>query len=262
MTFPVRRSLLLAACLAVPAGLPAQVDPIAAGIAANGLHDFMAARSHFETALRHDAHSYEASWRLALVLIDIAKQTPDRLKSPARDSLYLAAEIYAHRAVAAKPDGAEGHFALANAVGRGALSKGTKERIRRASVVRNEAMRTIEIDPHHDGAWHILGRWNAEVMRLSAIEKFFARTFLGAAVFSAASWDEAERDLRLAVLYGPNRIVHRFDLAEILVSRKEWTAAKQELDAVLALPTTDVSDTSYKRQARDRMPKILEKLRK
>lgn len=262
MSVHARRSWLLAVCLVVPAGLGAQVEPIAAGIRAADLHDFAAARAHFATALRHDPNSYEANWRLALTLIDLAKQIPDRLKSPARDSLYVEAETYAHRAVAAKANGAEGHFTLANAVGRGALSKGAKERVRRATIVRSEALRAIEIDPHHDGAWHILGRWNAEVMRLSPIQKFFAKTFLGASVFSAASWDEAERDLRLAVLYAPTKIVHRFDLAEILASRAEWGAAKQELDAVAALPNMDVSDTSYKRQARDRMPKIMEKLRK
>jgi regulator of microtubule dynamics protein 3 len=254
------RSLILAACLAVPVRLASQVNQIASGIHAYDLHDFATARKDFEAVLHQNPRSYEANWRLALVLIDIAKQTPDRLKSPARDSLYVEAESYAHRAVAAKPDGPEGHFTLANAVARGALSKGTKERIRRASVIRNEALRVIELDPHHDGAWHILGRWNAEIMRLPAIDRFVAKTFLGASVFSAASWDEAERDLRLAVQYAPNIIVHRLDLADVLISRQEWQAAKQQLEAVATLPIMDVSDTSYKRQARERLPKVLEKL--
>lgn len=258
----VRSLFLLTLSCAVVAPLSAQVDQLAAGIHAADLHDYGAARTHFDAVLRHDPHAYEASWRMALALIDLAKQTPDRLKSPARDSLYVEAESYAYRAVAAKPDGAEGHFAVSNAVGRGVLSKGNKEKVRRAKIVRTEAMRAIELDPRHDGAWHILGRWNAEIMRLPALEKFFAKTFLGASVFGAASWDEAERDLRLAVLYAPTKIVHRFDLAEILVSRKEWAAARQELDAVAVLPNVDVSDTSYKRQARELMPKVLENLKR
>jgi tetratricopeptide (TPR) repeat protein len=258
---PLHRSMLCLACLVGPARLVAQVDHVAAGIHANELHEFGAARAHFDAILQHEPRNYEANWRLALVLIELAKQTPDRLKSPARDSLYAEAETYAHRAVLAEPEGAEGHFALANAVGRGALSKGTKERIRRAAIIRTEALRTIELDPHHDGAWHILGRWNAEIMRLPVVEKFVAKNFLGAGVFGMASWEEAERDLRLAVEYAPTRIVHRLDLADVLISRREWAAAKQQLDAVAALPSTDVSDTSYKRQARERMPRVLEKLR-
>jgi tetratricopeptide (TPR) repeat protein len=254
--------VLAAGSFAVPAGLAAQADQIAAGVHAADLHDFLAASSHFEAALRRDPASYEANWRLALVLIDVAKQTPDRLKSAARDSLYLQAESYARHAVAAKPDGADGHFAVANAIGRGSLSMSARAKVRRATEVRAEALRAIELDPHHDGAWHILGRWNAEVERLPALERFFARTFLGGAVFGTASWDEAERDLRLAVQYAPTRIVHRFDLAEILVSRKEWAAARQQLEVVASLPSVDVSDTSYKRQARELMPKVIEKLGK
>jgi tetratricopeptide (TPR) repeat protein len=255
--------LFLAACGTVaPVPLVAQGEQIAAGIHASDVHDFAAARGHLEAALRIDPRSYEASWRLALVLIDIAKQTPDRIKSPARDTLYREAESYARRAIAEKPDDAEGHFALANAIGRASLSMGPKERVRRATEIRAEALRAIEYDPHHDGAWHILGRWNAEVMRMPATERFFARTFLGGAVFSTASWDEAERDLRLAVQYAPTRIVHRFDLAEIMVSRGEWASAKQELDVVFALPNVDVSDTSYRRQAHELMPKVMEKLKK
>ena len=259
----VRLALLFVAwCSVVPAPLTAQGDQLAAGIQAAGANDFAAARAHFDAVLRHDPESYEANWRLALVLIDVAKQTPDRLRSPVRDSIYQQAERYARRAVAAKPDGAEGHFALANAIGRSTLSMSARERVRRGNEVRAEALRTLELDPHHDGAWHILGRWNAEVERLPAVERLFARAFLGAAVFSTASWDEAERDLRLAVEYAPTKIVHRFDLAEIMYWRQEWAAAKQELDFLAALPNVDVSDTSYQRQARELMTKVLEKLRK
>jgi Tfp pilus assembly protein PilF len=248
---PVTRFLLIVVLcgLAAPRRAAAQAGEIAAGIEAGNAHDLAAARRHFETALRQDPGSYEANWQLALVLIDIAKQIPDHATSPTRDSLYVHAETYARRAVAANGDGAEGHFALANAIGRSVLSMSPRERVKRATEVRAEALRTIELDPRHDGAWHILGRWNAEVERLSSLQRFFAREFLGAAVFNTASWDEAERDLRLAVKYAPTRIVHRLDLAEVLISRKKWVEAKEQLDAIAALPSTDISDPSYKRQA-------------
>ena len=60
---------------------------------------------------------------------------------------------------------------------------GKKERIRRAKIIRSEALRTLALDPSHDGAYHVLGRWNAEIMRLSGLSRFFAKHFLGARVF-------------------------------------------------------------------------------
>jgi tetratricopeptide (TPR) repeat protein len=257
----MRLSFLFAAGSALlPVRLAAQGDELAAGVQAADAHDLAAARRHFEVVLRRDPASYEANWRLALLLIDIAKQIPDNLPSTARDSLYLHAESYARRAVAAKGDGVEGHFALANAIGRATLSMGSRERVKRATEVRAEALRTLELDPRHDGAWHILGRWNAEVERLSALQRFFAKAFLGASVFNSASWDEAERDLRLAVQYAPARIVHRLDLAEVLISRRKWADAQQQLEAIAALPSADVADPSYKRQARALEFTIREKL--
>jgi hypothetical protein len=233
----------------MPRCLPPQAGDLATGIRATDLHQLETAREHFDQVLTRDPISYDANWRLPLVRIDHAK-------NPHRNSLYALAESYAHRAVAADPTRAEGHFVLANAVGHASLSRGPKERIRRALLVRNEALRAFAIDPAQNCAWHILGRWNAEVERLPALEKFFARTFLGAAVFGSASWAEAARGLRLAVHYAPTVIVHRLDLAGVLVWRKEWSPARQQLDLLATLPVVDNSDTSYQRQGRELMAKV------
>jgi hypothetical protein len=81
-------------------------------------------------------------------------------------------------------------------------------------------------------------------------------------VLSSASWDEAEKDLRLAVQFAPTTIVHRFDLAEILVWRQKWADAKVQLDEVALLPVVDISDPSYKEQARALELKVMEKLKR
>ncbi|HEY4321110.1 MAG TPA: hypothetical protein VGM77_08000 [Gemmatimonadales bacterium] len=250
-------------CVAVlPAAAAAQAEQIASGVHAVAAHDLAGARRDFEAALHRDPNSYEANWRMSLLLIDVAKQVPDHIKSPTRDSLYQLAESYARRAVAVRGDDTEGHFALANAIGRSLLSMSAREKVRRATEVHTEALRAVELDPRNDGAWHILGRWNAEVERLSAFERLVARTFLGGKALAGASWDEAERDLRIAVELAPARIVHRLDLAEILVSRQKWAAAKQQLDEAETLPPVDISDPMYKQQARALEVKVLEKLHK
>jgi tetratricopeptide (TPR) repeat protein len=236
--------------LAVPP-LDAQsvADHVALGVAAMQVHDLHTALAHYEAALALDSTAYEANWRAALALLDEGEQIPDSVKSPERDSLYARAENLARRAVAADSTRAEGHFALAAAVGRASLTLGSKERIRRARIIRDEALRTLEIDPHHDGAYHILGRWNAEIMRLSGLSRFFAKNLLGAGIFKKASWEEAVSDMERAVALDPGRLYHRLELAEIYVDRKRYDDARSELTQLAALPDREIMDSVYRRQA-------------
>ena len=236
--------------LAVPP-LDAQsvADHVALGVAAMQVHDLHTALAHYEAALALDSTAYEANWRAALALLDEGQQIPDSVKSPERDSLYARAENLARRAVAADSTRAEGHFALAAAVGRASLTLGSKERIRRARIIRDEALRTLEIDPHHDGAYHILGRWNAEIMRLSGLSRFFAKNLLGAGIFKKASWEEAVSDMERAVALDPGRLYHRLELAEIYVDRKRYDDARSELAQLAALPDREIMDSVYRRQA-------------
>ena len=60
----------------------------------------------------------------------MGKLTPDSVPSPARDSLYERAEVLAQRAVVLDPKSADAYFVLANAIGRAALTKSRKERVR------------------------------------------------------------------------------------------------------------------------------------
>jgi tetratricopeptide (TPR) repeat protein len=224
-------------------------DHIAMGRAAFDARDPATALTHFQAALAEDSLSYEAAWRAAQAAIDIGKQTPDSEKNASRDSLFAMAERYARIAVGANPNDAEGHFILSVAIGRASLTKGKRERVRRATEIRNEALKAIELKPTHDGAYHVLGRWNAEVMRLSGFTRFFARSFLGGAVFSQASWEHAVEFMTKAVELDPSIIQHHLDLAEIYIDRKRYSEARRELEAIAPLPLKDVLDPRYKENA-------------
>jgi tetratricopeptide (TPR) repeat protein len=222
------------------------VDHLAMGVAAMHAHDLRTGLAHYEAGLELDSASYEANWRTAMALLDLGEQIPDSLKSPERDSLYARAESLARRAVAADSSRAEGHFALAAAVGRASLTMGKKDRIRRASVIRDEARRAAQLNPRHDGAYHILGRWHAEIMRLSGFSRFFARSFLGAGIFKEASWDSATANLEKAVALDPGRIYHRLELAQVYADRKRYDDAGAQLDDVATLPVRELRDSAYK----------------
>jgi tetratricopeptide (TPR) repeat protein len=234
----------------LPASMRGQEpDHLAMGIRADQDRDPQSAFNHFKQALASDSTSYEANWRAARALIDIGKQTPDSVKSASRDSLYAEAERYARKAVEANPAGADGHFVLSAAVGRASLTKSKRERVRRAAVIRSEALRAIELKPDHDGAYHVLGRWNAEIMRLSGFERFFAKSFLGGGIFNEASWPRAVEYLEKAVALAPTNIYHHLDLALVYIDRDRYSDARRHLEMIAALPIVDVMDQRYKEEA-------------
>ncbi len=231
--------------------LPAQsaADHVALGIAANDAHDPRTALLHFQAALDQDSMNYEANWRGAMTLLTLGEQLGTRSRNPERDSLYALAERYARHAVERDPAGADGHFALASSVGQAALTKGQKERIRRAKVVRSEALRALALNPRHDGAYHVLGRWNAEIMRISGFSRFFAKSFLGAGIFKEASWSKAIYNMEKAVELDPSRIYHHLELGEIYADRKRYKDAETQLRLVDSLPLREIMDSVYKRDA-------------
>lgn len=246
------RRLVLAAAIVIALPLAAQstVDEhIQAGVAAQLARDPATALTHLEAALAAEPQSYEANWRAAEVLMDIGKQTPDSVKSPARDSIYARAESLARVAVEADPSGADGWYALAAAIGRASLTKSKKERVRRAGEIRAAALKALALEPEHHKTLHVLGRWNAEIMRLSGFERFFAKNFLGGAIFHAAAWDSAEVYMERAVQASPDNVYHRLDLGEVLIDRKKYSAARTQLEQAASLPVFDVMDPAYQARA-------------
>ena len=219
------------------------------GAAAIQAHDLRTGLAHYQAALALDSTDYAANWRAAMALLDEGELIPDSLAGAERDTIFARAERLAKRAVAADSMKPEGHFAVAATVGRASLGMGKKERIRRAKVIRAEALRTIELDPEYDGAYHVLGRWNAEIMRLSGLSRFFAKSFLGAGIFGQASWEEAIANLQKAVELDPARIYHRLELARIYADRKRYQEARDQLGQINALPDRELLDPVYRERA-------------
>ena len=138
---------------------------------------------------------------------------------------------------------------LAAALGRTAQTLGARDRVRYAGDVRAQALEALKYDPRHAGALHVLGMWNAEVMRLSGISRFMAKNFLGGRVFDSANWDDAQRYLEQAVQIEPQRITHRIDLAQVYLDRGNKAKAREQLDAIAATPAREAMDSTYKRTA-------------
>lgn len=209
---------------------------------------------YYEAALAIDSLDVHALQQASLSAVDVGEGTSDRAEAA---TLFRLGEHYGRRAVAVAPDSAESHFNLARALGRAALNVGVRDRVRYAVEVRHQALAALEIDADHPGALHVLGMWNAEVMRLNGFEKFFAKRFLGGRIFDSASWNDAVRYMERAVRVDPARLSHKLDLGLIYRDIGEKAKARAQLEAVVSGARTDINDPLYKRQAQralERMP--------
>jgi hypothetical protein len=158
--------------------------------------------------------------------------------------------------VALNPGDAEGHFQLARALGRTALSLGRRERVRFGIEVRDHALLALRAAPRHAGALHVMGMWNAEIMRLNGFTRAIAKTFLGGKIFSTASWEEAVRYMELAVQIEPDRLVHRLDVARMYRDMDRGDDARAAYRAALNCANMDANDAIYRQQAGDELRRM------
>ena len=253
------RRLLSAAAVLTIAFLPARAaaqsaaEHIALGDKDHAAMNAPGALQHFETAIKADPKSYDALWKAAREAVDVGEFSAS---AEERDRLYSMAELYARRAAEANPSDAEGHFHLARALGRKALSLGVRDRVKYAGDVRMHALEALKINPKHPGAQHVMGMWNYNVMRLSGMSRFMAKTFLGGQVFDSANWEEAQRYMEESVANEPDRLVHHLDLARVYAARGDKERARAQYEATIRGAATEFNDRHFQRQASDEMADV------
>lgn len=237
----------------LPVGAQSAADWISKGNAAYDARNATEAVTDYDKALAIEPNNYDALWRDARSLVDLAAAEPN---ADRRTAMYKTAQDQAAHAVELNPGSADGHFVFAEALGRMALSLGPRDRVKYAGRVRDQAMACLKIDPKQAGCLHVMGVWNAEVMRLNGFTRMIARNFLGGQVFSEASWANARRYLEEAVTIDPRRIVHRLDLARVYSDMGLKSLARTEYEAVISGEVIDYNDPKYKADAADELKRL------
>ena len=259
---PRRALLLIAAMLGAsapssPATMQAQgtppavqtqtaADHIALGDKANVARNATEALAHYEAALTLAPKNYDALWKASGAAIDLGEAEPDDKK---REALYAKATTLARQSIAVDSGGAESNFAMARGLGRTALTLGARDRVKYARDVRLYALRSLAADSKHPGAMHVMGVWNAEIMRLNSIVRMFAKTVMGGSIFSEASWASAAKYMEQSVANDPMRAVHHLDLARVYRDMGRKADAKVQYDLAIKKPLKDANDGLYQKEA-------------
>jgi tetratricopeptide (TPR) repeat protein len=240
-------AMLVAARAAAAQGTAATMQ-VALGDRDHTERNLASAMQHYEAAVALDSTFVEALWKAANAAVDLGE-----FNDAERERYYARGEQLARLAVKANPNSADAHFVLAKALGRVALSKGKRDKVKYAGIIHDEVHQALRLDQTHAGALHVLGMWNAEIMRLSRIERWAARNLLGGGVLGEASWDNAQTYLERAASIEANRITHRLDLAGVYADRGETAKAREQYEMIARLPVADYNDPHYKQLAEERL---------
>ncbi|MDB4892767.1 MAG: hypothetical protein JWL61_4622 [Gemmatimonadetes bacterium] len=259
VSFATSRRLLGAAVVVTLAAAPVRLmaqsaaEHVALGDKEHAAMNAPGALRHYEEAIKVDAKDYDALWKATREAVDVGEFNSDDNE---RDRLYTLAEQYARRAVEANPNDAEGHFHLARALGRKALSLGKRDQVKYAGDVRTQALEALKLNPKHPGALHVMGMWNYNVMRLSGMTRFMAKTFLGGKVFDSANWDDAQKYMEESVAMEPSRVVHHLDLARVYKARDNKERARAEYQAAISATPNEFNDKKFQAEAAEEIKDV------
>ncbi|MEP6621877.1 MAG: hypothetical protein ABJE47_21315 [bacterium] len=215
--------------------------------------DAPSALHHYEEAIKLDPKAYDALCKATREAVDVGLYASDEQE---RNRLFSLAEQYARRAVEVNGQDAEGHFQLARALGRKALTLGKKDQVKYAGDVRTEALAALAINPNDPGAMHVMGMWNYNVLRLNGLVRFLAIRVLGGKTFESAKWDDAQKFMESATALDPKVLVHHLDLARVYAARDNKEKAREQYNFVIKGTATDYNDKHYKAEAAEELKDV------
>lgn len=186
------------------------------------------------------------------VLLRISKQYSDLIDSTkpveAAEQVAKRAFGYAKRAVELDPKVAKAHLNLAVAYGKMTDFVGNKEKLEYSKVIKDETLKSIELDATDDFAWHVLGRWHSGVANVNGMLKIMAKLVYGG--MPPASNEEAIKCLKKATELAPQRVTHRAELARAYQLMGKKDLADKEWKVVLTMAPADKEDENDQADAR------------
>ena len=199
----------------------------------------------YRNLLNEDTIDAVLMLKLGRCLSDIAELQPEDKQLV----LYEEASRVLKDASGIDPDNAEIHFQIARTQGRISLFKGIWKSIGLAKEVRREADAALAINPEHDGALHILGRWHREASNKPKI----IRAPLG---LGSANKEDAFKCFKRALEIKPGFINHHLELGKTYISVKKYPEARHQLYMAKTLEPLRPIDKKYIEEAKKLLVEI------
>jgi tetratricopeptide (TPR) repeat protein len=159
---------------------------------------------------------------------------------------------YAKRAVAIDPKDPDAQLAVAISYGKVQPYEGYRQRFDAVHVIKNAADRTIELDPHNDLGWHVLGRWYQGLAEVDPLHRALAQAVGG---LPPATYQDAATCFEKAIQLNPNRLMHYIALGKVYVEMGKKDEGCRLIQKGLAMQCTEKDDPETKHEGEEILAK-------
>jgi tetratricopeptide (TPR) repeat protein len=156
---------------------------------------------------------------------------------------------FAQRAADLAPKNAEAQLSPAISYGKMLPYMSSKDQFAATPKIKAAVDRTLQLDPHNDTAWHILGRWNRVLANITPIKRLLAKAIYGD--LPVTTNEEAERCLQKAIAINPNRLIHYIELGRIYAEMGRKEEARKYILKGLSMPNEEKDDPEMKEIGRE-----------
>jgi hypothetical protein len=189
--------------------------------------------------------TYDAAWRLGRAQFFLGQEVEATIK---KRTHHEEGTIACAGAVKMRPDAVEGHFWLGVNLALMAELENPLLALRHVLQAKRALRRAIQIDPAYHGAGpvRVLGRLQHKLPRV-----------LG------GSYKRARVNFERAMQLVPENTITRVYFAELLMALSELSSAREQLEAILRVPTTPEWDFEIKRDtklAQDKLTRMEERV--
>ena len=218
--------------------------------------DFFYARLQASEALKYYLPAEKLEPNNVRLLVHISREyrhlMSDETDSTKKVKLGNIAVEYAQRAVAAGPKDPEAQLAVAISYGKVQPYEGYRQRFDAVHVIKSAADRTIELDPHNDLGWHVLGRWYEGLAEVDPLHRTLAQVLGG---LPPATYQDAATCFEKAIQLNPNRLMHYIALGKVYVEMGKRDEGCRLIQKGLGMQCTEKDDPQTKHEGEEILAK-------
>ena len=160
---------------------------------------------------------------------------------------------YAKRATNISPGDPDAQLAVAISYGKLEPFQGYHQRFDAVHIIKNAADKVIDLDPHNDLGWHVLGRWYQGLAEVDPVHRMMAQVLGG---LPAATFEEAATCFEKAIQLNPNRLMHYIALGTVDVEMGKKDEGRRLIEKGLAMENTEKDDPETKHEGETVLAKL------